>query len=52
MNKKKECKHDWKLSHTEWQFPMHCGRTTGAQEYAYFFCRKCLKVIKKKVINQ
>lgn len=46
---KKKCKHDWQLVFTQFQYPVGIGGTSGAIEYAYLFCEKCLKVKKVEV---
>ena len=54
-NKQKKCNHEWELSHIDWQNVNSWtgtggyGGTSCMVEYAYFFCHKCLKVIKKVV---
>ena len=47
--KKAKCKHEWELNHTDWQFPSGYTGTAGAVEYAYWCCKKCLKVRKVEV---
>jgi hypothetical protein len=52
MKKIKEiCKHSFKLSHTDWQYPYSTTGTStfGMTEYAYLVCEKCWKVIKVEV---
>jgi hypothetical protein len=54
MKKIEKCKHEYKLSHTDWQYPDSTYSISGTnvtymEEYAYLVCQKCWKVIKIKV---
>jgi len=50
----KNCKHNFKLVFTGWQYPYSMTGTSvyGMTEYAYLICEKCWKVIKVKVENR
>ena len=47
--KEKKCKHEWELSHTDWNYPTGYSGNTDTVEFAYFYCKKCLKVVKKVI---
>ena len=47
-----DCKHEWELSHTQYEYEQQCGTATTLNqiEYAYLLCQ-CGKVKKVEITN-